>query len=268
MAKLKHQTGAELTLQAAPPLRRPPSARAEADALRARVDELERLNAELDRFVSVAAHDLSEPLRVVAGYAGLLLDGSSGPVAPAQRDFIERMEAAVGRMQHLIDDLRRYSQVDALLERTEVDLGDVLAEALENLRVMLRERSGQVEVESEMPVVHGDHVQLVQLLQNLIGNAIKFGPPANGLVEVSTRREHNAWRIGVRDHGRGISADDQERIFEPFRRLRGTGHLPGSGLGLAICRRIVLAHGGSIWVESDLGAGALFEFILPDAPAQ
>jgi signal transduction histidine kinase len=129
---------------------------------------------------------------------------------------------------------------------------------------MIRERNAQIEVESGLPVVWGDRVQVGQLLQNVIGNAIKFGPPTNGLVEISAAATDEGWRVSVRDYGRGIAPEDQVRIFEPFRRLRGTGHLPGSGLGLAISRRIVLAHGGTIGVESKLGKGATFSFTLPD----
>lgn len=244
------------------------SQRAELEALRERIDELERLNAELDRFVAVAAHDLSEPLRVVAGYAALLLDGSAGRLPEEARDFTTRIDSAVDRMQQLIDDLRRYSQIDAMIEFTEVDVGEVLADALENLREMIKERNAQIEVESDLSVIWGDKTQVGQLLQNLIANAIKFGPPANGLVELSMAHTDHGWRVSVRDHGRGIAPEDQVRIFEPFRRLRGTGHLPGSGLGLAICRRIVTAHGGTIGVDSKLGMGATFAFTLPDAPAR
>jgi signal transduction histidine kinase len=239
----------------------------EAEALRARVDELERLNAELDRFVAVAAHDLSEPLRVVAGDASLLLDGSAGALSDTARDFTGRIDSAVDRMQKLIDDLRRYSQIDAQLEKTKVDVGDVLADALENLREMIRERNAQIEVESDLPIVWGDRIQVGQLLQNVIGNAVKFGPPTSGLVEISAAMTDEGWRVSVRDYGRGIAPEDQVRIFEPFRRLRGTGHLPGSGLGLAICRRIVTAHGGAIGVDSKLGKGATFSFTLPHRPS-
>lgn len=261
----------DLTLAPPTPIRKPSAAehsgqtlRAEIETLRERVDELERLNAELDRFVAIAAHDLSEPLRVVAGYAALLLDGTAGPISDSARDFTGRIESAVDRMQQLIDDLRRYSQIDAQLQCSRIDIGNVLADALENLREMIKERNAQIEVESDLPVLWADRVQVVQLLQNLIGNAIKFGPPANGLVEIVATRADDAWTVKVRDHGRGIAPEDQVRIFEPFRRLRGTGHLPGSGLGLAICRRIVTAHGGTIGVESRLGQGATFSFTLPD----
>ena len=282
MPKLRtHTRGGELTLSTTQHPRKPisPEMRAdngarsesemlrlETEALRERVDELERLNAELDRFVAVAAHDLSEPLRVVAGYASLLIDGSAGALSETALDYTGRIDSAVDRMQQLIDDLRRYSQVDAQLEQTRVDVGDVLADALENLREMIRERNAQIEVESGLPIVWGDRIQVGQLLQNVIGNAIKFGPPTNGLVEISAARSDEGWRVSVRDYGRGIAPEDQVRIFEPFRRLRGTGHLPGSGLGLAICRRIVTAHGGSIGVESKLGKGATFSFTLPDRP--
>jgi signal transduction histidine kinase len=281
MPKLRaHSRGGELTLSSSTQLPHKPitaelrdaaglrseteALRREAEALRARVDELERLNAELDRFVAVAAHDLSEPLRVVAGYAALLLDGSAGPLSDTACDFTGRIDSAVDRMQQLIDDLRRYSQIDARLERTKVDVGDVLADVLEDLREMIRERNAQIEVESDLPVIWGDRVQVNQLLQNTIGNAIKFGPSPNGLVEITAAATDEGWRVSVRDYGRGIAPEDQVRIFEPFRRLRGTGHLPGSGLGLAICRRIVMAHGGTIGVESKLGKGATFSFTLPD----
>jgi signal transduction histidine kinase len=250
-----------------PTRRQPPQQHGVVDALRSRVEELERLNAELDRFVAVAAHDLSEPLRVVAGYSALLLDGTAGPVGSEQREFVERIGGAIARMQHLIDDLRRYSQADALLERGPVDLAAVLADVLEDLRETIRERDAQVAIETKLPVVHGDRVQLGQLLRNLIGNAIKFGPPRDGLVEINAARLRDGWQVRVRDHGRGIAPEDHERIFEPFRRLRGTGHLPGSGLGLAICRRIISAHGGQIIVDSHLGAGATFAFTVPDPPA-
>jgi signal transduction histidine kinase len=272
MTKLRANTRpTKLALAGAPPIPRPakprPAEIAELESLRERVEELERLNAELDRFVSIAAHDLSEPLRVVAGYAALMLDGSAGRLPEPALDFAARIDGAVDRMQQLIDDLRRYSQIEALLEPSAVDVGDVLADALENLREMIKERNAQIEVESGLPAVWGDRTQIGQLLQNLIANAIKFGPPANGLVEISAAPSAAGWCVSVRDHGRGIAPEDHVRIFEPFRRLRGTGHLPGSGLGLAICRRIVTAHGGTIEVDSQVGMGATFAFTLPEVPA-
>jgi signal transduction histidine kinase len=269
LPKTDAQIQPALVLTSRPPTRRHSEVsqpHAVVEALRLRVEELERLNAELDRFVAVAAHDLSEPLRVVAGYAALLSDGTAGPIGSEQHEFVDRIGAAVARMQHLIDDLRRYSQADALLERGPVHLDHVLAEVLEDLRETIRERDAQVEIETTLPVVHGDRIQLGQLLRNLIGNAVKFGPPRNGLVEISAVRRRGGWQVSVRDHGRGIAPEDHERIFEPFRRLRGTGHLPGSGLGLAICRRIVSAHGGQLGVDSSLGAGATFSFTMPDPP--
>jgi light-regulated signal transduction histidine kinase (bacteriophytochrome) len=169
----------------------------QVEHLRDRVDELERLNAELDRFVAVAAHDLSEPLRVVAGYASLLSDGVAGPLAGEQRDFVRRISTTVERMQRLIDDLRRYSQAERQLEPEDVHLATVIAEVLDDLRSSIEENDAHIEVQTPLPVVWADRVQLGQLLQNLIVNAVKFGPPHSGLVEVSAKRAGGSWKIAV-----------------------------------------------------------------------
>jgi signal transduction histidine kinase len=123
-----------------------------------------------------------------------------------------------------------------------------------------------VQVEGSLPRLWADRIQIGQLLQNLVSNAIKFGPERGGVIEICADHAAEGWGIHVRDHGRGIAEKDQSRIFEPFRRLRGTGSIPGDGLGLAICRQIVAAHGGILTVQSSVGAGATFSFVLPDGP--
>lgn len=236
---------------------------ASARALRERIDFLERHNAELERFVTITAHDLSEPLRVVAGYASLLSEGTTGALREEQAELVDRIDTAARRMQTLLDDLLRYSQAEYEIEPADVDLGSLLADALADLQAALSDRSARVVVRAPLPVVWGDRTQLRQVLQNLLANAIKFGPEVGGIIEITAAPHDDGWRIAVRDRGPGIASEDQLRIFEPFRRLRGTGRLPGSGLGLAICRRIVTRHGGDLEVESAPGEGATFSFTLP-----
>lgn len=232
-------------------------------SLHAHAQETQPRHAAARSFVTIAAHELSEPLRVVAGYASLLADGTAGALGDEQADLVERIDTAARRMQQLLDDLLRYSHAEFELEPADVDLGSLLADALADLQVALSDRSARVVVRTPLPVVWGDRTQLRQVLQNLLANAIKFGPDVGGIIEVAAAPHDDGWRIAVRDSGPGIASEEQLRIFEPFRRLRGTGHLPGSGLGLAICRRIVARHGGGLEVESAPGEGATFSFTLP-----
>ncbi len=233
--------------------------------LRSALVELERRGDRLESFASVAAHELAAPLRVIAGYAALLLDGSAGPLRPEQEDFVRRMASATDRMQLLLDDLRRRARAQAQPDSRDVDLGEVVEDVREDLSVLLGQREARVEATTPMPVVRADQVQLRQLLENLVANGIKYGPRRGGVVELAAQREPEAWRISVRDRGPGIAPEDQARIFEPFRRLHtGEERIPGSGLGLAICEEIVAAHGGVLEVQSSPGEGATFSFTLPD----
>ncbi len=237
------------------------------DALHERTQELARSNADLEQFAYVASHDLQEPLRAVSSYTQLLarryqdrLDGD------AQR-FIERTTAAVARMQALIRDLLAYSRVGT---RGEVfgptDCEAVLRDALENLHAAMSETNATI-THDRLPVLPADARQLRQLLQNLIGNAIKFRGPSAPMVHVAARRIDGVWQFSVRDNGIGIEREYAERIFVIFQRLHSRRTYPGTGVGLAICKKIVERHGGRIWVESEVGEGTTIYFELPIRPA-
>jgi signal transduction histidine kinase len=237
-----------------------------APDLRAQIGQLKEQNAQLERFAAAAAHELAEPLRVIAGYASLMLGEVEGPLSPQQADYLRRISRGVDRMQLLLDDMRRRTSARAAPNFDEVDLALVLASALEDLGPAMAEHGARVEVTTALPIVWGDRVQLGQLVENLLANAVKYGPPSDGVVTIGAHRVEDGWRVDLSDRGIGIAAADQARIFEPFTRVRVEGVSRGSGLGLAICNEIVVAHGGLLTVDSEVGRGATFSFTLPSPP--
>jgi PAS domain S-box-containing protein len=240
------------------------TARKRADAeLRAANEELARSNAELEQFAYVASHDLQEPLRMVASYTQLLgkrygerLDGDA-------KEFMTYIVDGAGRMKQLIEDLLAYSRVGTRGRNFRpVKLEAVFERARSNLRGALEDSGGEL-TRDALPEVQGDESQLVQLLQNLIGNAIKFRSAEAPRVHVSSVLNENEYAIAVQDNGIGIEAQYFERIFMVFQRLHDKGRFPGTGIGLAICKKVVDRHGGRIWVESAPGKGSRFVFTLP-----
>lgn len=235
----------------------------QADELALLAQDLERSNAELKKFAYVASHDLQEPLNQVANYVQLLEMRYQDQLDEDANEFITYAVEGVSLMQTLIDDVLAYSKVD--MQAIEFQLTEVetaLERALTNLRKRVKE-TGAVVTYSELPTVMADSTQLMQLFQNLIGNAIKFRSDKPPEIHVEATRMEDEWLFCVRDNGIGLNPQFSDRIFVIFQRLHTRDEYPGTGMGLAICKKIVECHRGRIWVESQLGEGATFYFTIP-----
>jgi PAS domain S-box-containing protein len=225
--------------------------------------ELARSNAELEQFASVVSHDLRAPLGSLTGGADLLT-AEAGRLSEEAREYVGWIQCSVKNMARLIDSLLHYSRIgQGQLRRTPCALQDVLAGVLRDLHANLDAHDVQVSHDL-LPVVQGDPILLAQLLQNLIGNAIKYRSQAPPRVHVSARQSPGEWVISVADNGIGIDPKHFDKIFQIFQRLhRDESKYPGVGVGLATCKKIVEKHGGRIWVESQPGQGSTFSFSLP-----
>lgn len=240
---------------------------AQTAELQMRTVELQRSNADLSQFAYVASHDLQEPLRMVASYLGLLSRRYESQLDEAAQKYIRVAVDGATRMQALINDLLTYSRAGTqAIEKRTVAAGAVVKSALENLQLAIRENDARIRYD-HLPVVEADESRLVQVFQNLIGNAIKFRKPdVPPDILVSGKNSSDEWIFEVADNGIGFDPQYSDRIFQVFQRLHGIGTYPGNGIGLAICRRIVEHHGGRLWAESHPGAGSKFFFSLPHAP--
>ncbi len=233
------------------------------EGLARRSKELERSNADLEQFASVASHDLKEPLRTVASFVQLLQRRYEGKLDAQADEFIAFAIDGASRMQKLIDDLLAFSRVGTRGgEFQSVECEKALRAALQNLTVAIQESGAGVTAEA-LPTVRADVTQLVSLFQNLIGNALKFHGAEPPRIHVSAQRNGAYWQLSVRDNGIGIEPRHFDRIFGIFQRLHTRQEYPGTGIGLAICKRIVERHGGKIWLESEPGKGTTFYFTLP-----
>ena len=227
--------------------------------------ELQRSNAALDEFASVASHDLQEPLRKILSFGERLIQ-SAGPVLDtAGRQHLERMLNAADRMRTLVNDLLIYSQVARRSHSfASTDLAAVARDVIADLETTIADANGRVEV-GELPVIEADAFQMRQLLQNLLGNSLKYRrkdtPPVVRLGCSSPIDKHCT--ITVTDNGIGFNEEYAEKIFRMFERLHGRAQYEGSGIGLAICRKIVERHGGTIAATSTAGEGATFTVTLP-----
>jgi light-regulated signal transduction histidine kinase (bacteriophytochrome) len=234
--------------------------------LDAHARELKRSNDELELFAYIASHDLQEPLRMVASYTQLLAARYADRLDADGLEFIGYAVDGARRMQALIEALLQYSRIGSRgLQLGEVDLNETAATVQRNLKLAIEEAGARVEV-SSLPTVHADANQMVQLLQNLVANALKFRAAEAPVVEVYAGRAGKHALVTVRDNGIGLDPRFAERIFLLFQRLHSQAEYAGVGIGLTICKKIVERHGGQIWVESEPGRGASFHFTLPLSP--
>ncbi|MGE4496988.1 MAG: ATP-binding protein [Deferribacterales bacterium] len=228
-----------------------------------RTSELERSNEELEQFAYIASHDLQEPLRMISSYTQLLAKRYKDKLDGDAAEFINYAVDGANRMQVLINDLLSYSRVGTKGgEFTHVDLNGVLDAVKANLKGVIEE-SGAVIKYSKLPTIWADNSQMIQLFQNLIGNAVKFSREGvKPEIEITSKKEGNLFRFMVKDNGIGIDKKYLDRIFVIFQRLHTKEEFPGTGIGLAICKKIVERHGGEISVESAEGKGSDFIFTL------
>jgi PAS domain S-box-containing protein len=257
------------------------------EALERTAADLARSNRELEQFAYVASHDLQEPLRMVTSYTQLTARRYADKLDQDAKDFMQFAVNGALRMQRLIQDLLAYSRVGTRGKPFEpTDGNEVVSAVQENLRLAINESGAVVEMDP-WPTIMGDPVQLTQLLQNLVGNALKFRgtqpphirvqcqrqaisacPIDGGARPVAKSSSEEEWLISVRDNGIGIDPQYFDKIFVIFQRLHSQEQYPGTGIGLAICKKIVERHGGRIWVESEVGKGSTFFFTLPVMPAE
>ena len=236
-------------------------------ALKSYAVQLSRSNQDLQDFAFIASHDLQEPLRKIQAFGERLVNRYADQIPAEGQDYLRRMQSAALRMQNLLNDLLAYSRVNTRPQPLrQIQLGEIAAEVLSDLEVRLEESGGRVEL-GELPAVQADALQMRQLFQNLIGNALKFrGPDTPPLVRVYAEHpeeENGSFRLCIEDNGIGFDEAYLERIFQPFQRLHGRSEYEGSGIGLAICRKIVERHNGSITASSAPGQGASFIVTLP-----
>ncbi len=258
------------------------------EELRQKSEELARSNKELEQFAYVASHDLQEPLRMITSYTQLLERRCKDKLDADGKEFMGFITDGAVRMQGLIQDLLAYSRAGSkAFEPEPAECDHIFDQVIKNLEPVIQESGAKVTHDS-LPTVVADGTQMVQLLQNLIGNAIKFRGKQKPKVHVSASRmavseipipksdgaeekspgsgakTGHAWVFSVRDNGIGIAPKFRERIFMVFQRLHGKQEYPGTGIGLSICKKIVERHGGRIWVESESGKGSTFWFTIPE----
>ncbi len=231
--------------------------------IRGLATELSRSNAELERFASIASHDLRSPLNTISSVGNLLEERIKELGDDRAKEYLAFMVDGAAKMRELVDDLLDYARVSNEGTKTErVNLGNVIDDVQTALRKEIEESGAQI-VCTELPDVVGDRSQLRQLFSNLVGNAINYRSKDKPLIRISASEEGENWRICVSDNGIGVEMEYADKIFLPFKRLHSYQERPGTGLGLPICRSVVERHGGRIWIKSEVGKGTRFFITFP-----
>src|SRR3954447_15704845 len=238
-------------------------ARVEAEQ---RTTELTEANEELTQFASIVSHDLREPLRVVSGVAELLETRYADDLDESAERLVAAVTRSTDRMSALLDGLLAYSRVGRIEEWRRIDVNELVGEVLEGLGEQIADSAGEI-VCGDLPTVEGDWVQLAQLFQNLVANALKFRGEAPPRVEIRAQADEHAWRFSVADNGIGVDPRNRERVFEMFQRLHTREAYPGTGVGLAIVKKIVDRHSGRIWVEPGAERGTVFTLTIAERDA-
>ncbi|MGB7273007.1 MAG: response regulator [Geitlerinemataceae cyanobacterium] len=225
--------------------------------------ELLRSNEDLEQFARAVSHDLQQPLQSILGFGKIILQKYPYLLESDICKYLSRIVQAGERMQQLIEDLLAYSQVEVSRSLEVVDCNEILAEAMENLEAAIAKTNAKVNIKP-LPRLKGKSAQLIQVFQNVLGNALKFTHPnIPPKIKVWADEREDEWVFQVRDNGIGIEPHHFDRLFQLFARLHPNDRFPGTGIGLATCKKIVESHGGNIWIESTPGKGTTFLFTLP-----
>jgi PAS domain S-box-containing protein len=232
-----------------------------------RTKELEESNSELQQFAFIASHDLQEPLRMVSTYLQYVSKRTQDKLDEEDKKYIGFAVKGALRMKLLIEDILAFAQIGRVDSKAHpIGVTSVVHDVKKNLEALIAENGAKIII-GDLPAVRADTLQIVQLFQNLIGNAIKYRSEKPPEIFISAEDQGKYWCFSVKDNGIGISPEYKERIFVVFQRLHSDREkFPGTGIGLAICKKIVERHGGRIWVESQLGEGSTFSFTFPKMP--
>ena len=234
--------------------------------LEAHAMKLEQSNKRLKAFSHMLVHEIKSPLATVSGFFQFLEEKYRGKIDDETRGLLKDMQAVVRGMSDLVDRLHEFAHFESRTQEfTDVDMEAVFYQASAHLRAEIKAARTTI-THDPLPTIRGDELQIRQLLQNLIGNAIKYRGPCPPHIHVAAEGDECAWTFGVMDNGLGVPAEHQERIFEMFVRLHNLEEIAGNGVGLAFCKLIVENHGGRIWLESTPGKGSAFRFTLPKQP--
>ncbi|MCX5770163.1 MAG: ATP-binding protein [Candidatus Hydrogenedentes bacterium] len=237
--------------------------RQSVDHLKRLTDDLTRSNEDLERFSYFASHDLQEPLRQISGFVQLLEKRHKDNFDQEAREYFDYIIEASQRMSLLIRDLLHFSRLGKGADISgEVDLGHMVDIAVRNVQRHVEKSGASIHI-GKLPTVRGNSTLLVQVFQNLVGNAIKFKKEEPPIVDIGAKKQDSEWLLWVQDNGIGFEPENAQRIFQVFQRLHERSRYSGSGIGLAICKRAIELHGGRIWAESEPGKGATFYFALP-----
>lgn len=233
------------------------------EQLRIQTEALARSNEDLQRFATVVSHDLKEPLRMIGAYSELLARRNQGKLDSDSEEFLRHIGQGVDRMRKLITGLLEFSSLMTIEERHRpTDMNGVVKLALSNLQPLITEAKASVIVDS-LPIVIANDDRMLQVMQNLAGNALKYRGPEPPRIHISAKRDGSAWIFAVEDNGMGFDMKYAERIFGVFQRLHSKDEIEGTGIGLAIVKRIAERHGGRVWAQSEPGKGSTFYFTVP-----
>ena len=230
--------------------------------LKENIKKLEQSNRELEQFAYITSHDLREPLRMITSFLQLLERRYTDELDNDANEFIGFAVEGAKRLDDMINDLLIYSQVTNKRTFSSIQLEEVLEESLNNLKMAIDENNAVITHET-LPTIYGNEKSMVQLFQNLIGNAIKYRSEETPQIHISAKKQENQYIFSVKDNGIGIEPKYLEQIFTIFKRLHTHDKYDGTGIGLAIAQKIVQQHGGHIWAESEPGKGSTFYFTIP-----